>query len=384
MAEARPSSGQSSSQQASSTQASSTQSQQASVPAQHGSPETEAMARTPDQRAEVEREVTPEVRGPLAGDPLALGLPAFIVGSVALGLVLVGFVSPLGTGASLPIILLATAIGLLISTLWAMAVGQSAVAMILGVFTGFWASYGFLVLGLQHGWFGITLVDLRSSQELFLIAWIVIMSMLTLATLRLAMAFTAVLLLVDVALICVLVGVINTSANWLKAGGAIAFLFATIGVFIFFGTASVATGGKPIPLGRPIMPAGSARSRTLGVSLTVSCRSFTASETPAAPGAAKVVLSHARGAPTSPPVSRCPTDMNRERPHCSAHPITRPTVARSAPARAAVPATRAMTHAAGGKLPGCGATIPGGSCYGSTAPGSSALTGCARPGTTAC
>jgi succinate-acetate transporter protein len=246
MAEARPSSSQSSSAQTSSAQ-------QASVPAQQGAPETDTRGRVPDQRAQVEREVTPEVRGPLAGDPLALGLPTFIVGSVALGLVLVGFVSPLGTGASLPIILLATAVGLLISTLWAMAVGQSAVAMILGVFTGFWASYGFLILGLQHGWFGITLIDLRSTQELFLISWIVIMSMLTLATLRLPMAFTAVLFLVDVALICVLVGVINTSANWLKAGGALAFLFATVGVFIFFGTASVATGGKPIPLGRSIM-----------------------------------------------------------------------------------------------------------------------------------
>ena len=246
MAEARPSSSQSSSAQTSSAQG-------ASVPAQQGAPETDTRARVPDQRAQVEREVTPEVRGPLAGDPLALGLPTFIVGSVALGLVLVGFVSPLGTGASLPIILLATAVGLLISTLWAMAVGQSAVAMILGVFTGFWASYGFLILGLQHGWFGITLIDLRSTQELFLISWIVVMSMLTLATLRLAMAFTAVLFLVDVALICVLVGVINTSANWLKAGGALAFLFATVGVFIFFGTASVATGGKPIPLGRSIL-----------------------------------------------------------------------------------------------------------------------------------
>jgi len=231
----------------------------ASVPAQHGSPETreripDDQARMePGQRARVEAEATPEVRGPLAGDPLALGLPSFIVGSVALGMVLVGFVSPLGTGASLPIILLATSVGLLISTLWAMGLGQSAVALILGVFTGFWASYGFLVLGLQHGWFGITLIDLKSSQELFLTAWIVIMSMLTLATLRLALAFTAVLLLVDVALICVLVGVASLSANWLKAGGAIALLFATIGVYIFFGTASVATGGKAMPLGRPIL-----------------------------------------------------------------------------------------------------------------------------------
>jgi uncharacterized protein len=240
-----------------------------SVPAQQGGPE--ARERIPDQqtevrgeatpearggleqRARVDAEATPEVRGPLAGDPLALGLPSFIVGSVALGMVLVGFVSPLGTGASLPIILLATAVGLFISTLWAMGLGQSAVAMVLGVFTGFWASYGFLVLGLQHGWFGITLIDLKSSQELFLTAWIVIMSMLVVATLRLALAFTAVLLLVDVALICVLVGVASVSANWLKAGGAIAFLFATVGVFIFMGTMSVATGGKPIPLGRPIL-----------------------------------------------------------------------------------------------------------------------------------
>jgi hypothetical protein len=113
------------------------------------------------QPGPIEAEATPEVKGPLAGDPLSLGLPAFIVGSVALGMVLVGFVSPLGTGASLPIILAATALGLLISTLWAMAVGQSAVAAVLGVFAGFWLSYAFFVLGLQHGWFGVGIGDVK-------------------------------------------------------------------------------------------------------------------------------------------------------------------------------------------------------------------------------
>ncbi|HMH93857.1 MAG TPA: GPR1/FUN34/YaaH family transporter, partial [Streptosporangiaceae bacterium] len=154
--------------------------------------------------AAVEAEATPEATGPLAGDPLALGLPSFIIGSVALGMVLVGFVSPLGTGASLPIILAATAAGLFISTFWAAAIGQSAVALVLGVFGGFWLSYSFLVLGLTHNWFGIGLADAKASQELFLTAWIVIMSMLTLATLRLAAAFTAVIGLVDLALIFVL------------------------------------------------------------------------------------------------------------------------------------------------------------------------------------
>lgn len=216
------------------------------VPAQQGPVE-------PTQQDLIKAEATPEVTGPLAGDPLSLGLPSFIVGSVALGMVLVGFVSPIGTGASLPIILAATALGLIISTFWAMAVGQSAVALVLGVFAGFWLSYAFLVLGLTHGWFGIGLTDVKASQELFLTAWIVIMSMLTLATLRLAAAFTAVLGLVDIALILVLIGVIQNSPNLLKAGGATAFLFAAVGIYIFFSTASGITGGKALPLGRPVL-----------------------------------------------------------------------------------------------------------------------------------
>ena len=236
-----------------SNSAQSSSTQQPSVPAQQGPPETREGLAEPQQRAQVEAEATPEVRGPLAGDPLSLGLPSFIAGSVALGMVLVGFVSPLGVGASLPIILAATAAGLFISAVWAMGLGQSAVALVLGVFAGFWLSYALLLLGLMHGWFGIGLLDLRSTQELFLTVWIVIISMLTLATLRLALAFTVVLFLVDVALIFVLVGVANTSTNWLKAGGAVAFLFATSGIYIFFGTASVATGGKALPLGRPVL-----------------------------------------------------------------------------------------------------------------------------------
>jgi succinate-acetate transporter protein len=216
------------------------------VPAQQGSFESA-------QQGPIEAEATPEVTGPLAGDPLSLGLPSFIVGSVALGMVLIGFVSALGTGASLPIILAATAAGLFISTFWAAAVGQSAVALVLGVFAGFWLSYAFLVLGLQHGWFGVGIADLKSSQELFLTAWVVIMSMLTLATLRLAFAFTAVLGLVDVALILLLIGVIQVSPNLVKAAGATALLFAAVGIYIFFGTASIATGGKALPLGRPVL-----------------------------------------------------------------------------------------------------------------------------------
>ena len=248
--------GSNSAQREGSTGATATQQQGPAVPAQQSAYEA-AQHGTYEgtQPGPIEAEATPEVTGPLAGDPLSLGLPAFIVGSVALGMVLVGFVSPLGTGASLPIILAATAAGLLIATVWAIAVGQSAVAAVLGVFAGFWLSYAFFVLGLQHGWFGVGIADVKSCTELFLTAWIVIISMLAVATLRLALAFTAVLVLVDVALILLLIGTIQVEPNLVKAAGATALLFATVGIYIFFGTASLATGGKAVPLGRPLLKA---------------------------------------------------------------------------------------------------------------------------------
>ena len=158
------------------------------------------------------------VLAPLAGDPSMLGLPTFIVGSVALGLVLVGVVPATAVGASLPIILAATSIGLFIATIWSAAIGQSAVASIFGIFAGFWLSYAVLVLGLIRGWFGITLLAVNSTQELFLISWLVIVTVLTLATLRLPLAFSLIFVLVDVALLLVLLGT-EEAFDWTAEGG---------------------------------------------------------------------------------------------------------------------------------------------------------------------
>ena len=192
------------------------------------------------------------VLAPLAGDPAMLGLPTFIVGSVALGLVLVGVVPATAVGASLPIILAATAAGLFIATIWSAAIGQSAVASVFGIFAGFWLSYAVLVLGLTHGWFAITPTAAAATQELFLISWLVIIVVLTLATLRLPLAFTLIFALVDVALLLVLLGTEEASTGLLKTGGYVVLAFAAVGVYVFYGAASLATGGKGVPLGKPI------------------------------------------------------------------------------------------------------------------------------------
>lgn len=189
----------------------------------------------------------------MSGNPAALGLPTFIVGSVALALVLVGYVPATAVGASLPIIAAATGLGLTISTIWAAATGQSAVASIFGIFAGFWLSYAVLVLGLLHNWFAISTDAAVRTQGLFLISWLVIIVMLTLATLRLPLAFTVLFTLIDLALLAVLIGTLNASTGWLKVGGVLAFAFAAVGVYLYLGVAAIVTGGSALPLGRSLL-----------------------------------------------------------------------------------------------------------------------------------
>ena len=199
------------------------------------------------------------VIGPLAGDPSILGLGSFIAGSVALGLGLVGVVPAGVLGAPLAIILAATALGLLMATIWCAALGQSAVAAVFGIFGTFWLSYAVLVLGLDHNWFAITVTAVLATVRLFLLTWLIVIVMLTLCTLRLPSAFTAVFALVDLALLMLLLAFEETSplgvpsSGLLKAGGYAVLVFAAIGVYLFFGAARTGTGGKPVPLGPPLM-----------------------------------------------------------------------------------------------------------------------------------
>lgn len=187
-----------------------------------------------------------------AGDPAVLGLPIFVAGSVALALALVGYVSPAAGGSAIPIILAATGVGLTISAIWAIALGQTLVACIFGLFAGFWLSYSALVLGLNHNWYAIPAADVKDSVVLFQITWAVVMAALTVATLRLPVAYTAVVGLVVLSLVLLIFGTSGADATLTKAAGYVAFVFAGLGIYLFLSAASIATGGKGYPLGSPL------------------------------------------------------------------------------------------------------------------------------------
>ncbi|RNL62839.1 hypothetical protein EFK50_13960 [Nocardioides marmoriginsengisoli] len=188
-----------------------------------------------------------------AGDPSVLGLPSFIVGSTALGLVLVGYVPPAAAGASLAILIAATGLGLTIAAIWAAAIGQSVVGAVFGIFAGFWLSYSMLVLGLTHNWFGIAAEDAVRTQELFLISWLAMIIMVTLVTFRLPLAFTLLFVLVDLALLLVLLATAQGSIGLQKTAGYVVFAFVLVGFYLFLSASSAATGGKPLALGRPVL-----------------------------------------------------------------------------------------------------------------------------------
>lgn len=210
----------------------------------------------PDPVAEVRAESAPPAPiGFAAGNPAVLGLPVFVAGTVALALALVGYVPGGLVGGALPIILAATGLGLSVATIWAAALGQTAVAGIFGIFAGFWLSYGVLVLGLTHNWFGVTPEAVVRSQALFLITWLVVILMLTLATLRLPLAFTLLFALVDLCLVALLISTLDASVAWGKLGGYLAFAFAAVGVYLFVGIAGEATGGRSMALGKPVVGA---------------------------------------------------------------------------------------------------------------------------------
>ncbi len=196
-------------------------------------------------------DVTPEVAAP-TGNPAVIGVPLFVVGSIALGLQQVGYVSAAGGGAPLAIILAATGLGTLLASIWAMALGQSAVAGIFAIFAGFWLSYTALVLGLTHNWFAIAPADATSTVELFLISWLVVIVLLTVGTLRLPLAFTAVFVLIDLSLIATLLATVNASSGLAHLGGYLALAFGAVGAYLFVDACIQTTGGPGLPLGTPI------------------------------------------------------------------------------------------------------------------------------------
>lgn len=190
------------------------------------------------------------------GNPLIVGLPIFAVGSLALGMALVGVVDTTALGAVIPIVLFATGLYLLVCTVWAAVLGQTIVAGICGTFSGFWLSFGMLLFGLTHNWYGILPAHVANTQELFFIAWGCLFVFLLIPCLLLPAVYPLVIGLVVAALALAATAVHVGDADLLKAAGYVTLVFAFFGFYAFVHVGLEAMGAKrafpplgPVPLG---------------------------------------------------------------------------------------------------------------------------------------
>ena len=78
---------------------------------------------------------------------------------------------------------------------------------------------------------GVTPAATVHTVAAFLISWIVIIAVLTAASLRLPSAFTLIFVLVELALILVLAGTVNGTPDLSKAAGIVVFAFAAVGAY---------------------------------------------------------------------------------------------------------------------------------------------------------
>jgi uncharacterized protein len=196
-----------------------------------------------------------EVQVGAGGDPLIIGIPIFLVGSLVLGMALVALPTIPLTGM-VPVILVATAFFQLVTTVWAFLLGQAMVACIFALFSGFWASLAVLLLGLAHNWFGIPLALIGNEELIFFVAWDVTFFLLLLTMVRLPVIYPAIVALVVAAVTLVILGIefAGSATTLFQAAGACVFAFVALGVLVFLHVGSVSLGGPPFPpLGPPLV-----------------------------------------------------------------------------------------------------------------------------------
>jgi uncharacterized protein len=180
------------------------------------------------------------------GSPLILGLPVFAVASVALGMGLMG--KPYGLPPIVPIIIFTTGLYQLVTTGWAIILGQSLVAAIFALFSGFWLSLAALLLGLQHGWFGIPTADVGAAEELFFICYTILFFFLTIPCLRLPVIYPLMVILVALAVALVAAGI-------LPVAGYVCLAFSFLAFWAWMNVALTAMGVTSVPpLGPTLWP----------------------------------------------------------------------------------------------------------------------------------
>lgn len=189
-----------------------------------------------------------------AGNPALLGLITFLPGGITLGLWFVGYLDTVALpGGMIPAVTVSAGLFLMIATIWAASLGANAVAAIFGVFSAFWLSFGLLLAGLTSGWWAIPPESVPDVQAAYLLSFLIVFVIMTLATLRLPLAFTVGFVFVVATFALAFLGVSTGNAALFPIAGITTFIFCAVFAYILVDGFGQETGGRAMPMGSALI-----------------------------------------------------------------------------------------------------------------------------------
>jgi uncharacterized protein len=156
-------------------------------------------------------------------------------------------------GGMIATLALSAGLFMLVATIWAGRIGASTLAAIFGVFSAFWLSFALLVTALTSTWWAIAAGGVQRVQATYLLSFFCVFTLLTLATLRLPLAFTVGFVLVDVTFLLAFIAVVNVNRDYFTWAGVTTFAFCAVFAYVLFDGLGQDLGGKAMPMGKPLI-----------------------------------------------------------------------------------------------------------------------------------
>ena len=187
------------------------------------------------------------------GDPMALGLMAFALGTLVVGMSTVGVFPASALGGAVPIVFGFCAIALFTSTWWSYLHGATLLAATFGTVSGFFFSLAALLLGLAHNWYGVAAADTYAVQEIFYIVWCCFFIALFIPFLRFPVIYPLTVFFVVVLLALGATAVFTGSATIATASGAATLLVSLLLFWEWLHVTMTAVGMRKVPPLGPVV-----------------------------------------------------------------------------------------------------------------------------------
>jgi succinate-acetate transporter protein len=183
-----------------------------------------------------------------------LALITFLPSALTLGLWFIGYLDTARLpGGMVATLALSAGLFMLVATVWAGRIGASTLAAIFGVFSAFWLSFALLVTALTSTWWAIAAGGVQRVQATYLLSFFCVFTLLTLATLRLPLAFTVGFVLVDVTFLLAFIAVVNVNRDYFTWAGVTTFAFCAVFAYVLFDGFGQDLGGRAMPMGKPLI-----------------------------------------------------------------------------------------------------------------------------------